>query len=573
MLATCELEQFYLDNRKYFEYTLFIIRKKGYTKRNITKKNGNTRELNIPLPHVKNIQSKINKILNALYSPPKPVHGFILKNNIETKSIISNAKQHINKTIVINLDIENFFGSFNFGRVRGVLLSNPMNLKEKIATRYAQLLTYENKLPQGAPTSPVMTNIICKRLDHQLIKIAKKYRMTYSRYADDLTFSSHRNDLDGKTIISDINIVVNDNGFKLNEEKTRIQMYYQSQIVTGIKVNKKLNLNRKYIRQIRSMLYSWFTVGLAKASEIHFEKFNKQPNKYKKSKEENFTNILLGKINFIAQVKGSDDVNYIKFIHSYHLLKDKFILNTKQKEFEEFDIGNIPSKKQSLIVAHQIFNSILIFTEGETDISYIKSALKYFQDKNEFTDMNLRFVNLRGWVNVKHMYNIFYGQLRQGADSHFISIKKCIFKYLNNDLKCCFVLDSDDKAIIGYFKKQKITDMKNSFLLDYENKGYIEKLIDSTIIVDVINKNNLSIEPSKANDKTKKKLNQYLKEEEDSEIHSIDSYIVYKKKIITKVNLAKQISNMNNIDYNKFKDLFLFLETSNTAIITPLSEC
>ena len=561
MFKELSLEQLYLQNKKSFEYALFLIRTKGYNKVLISKKNGKLRELNIPQVFVKNMQSKINTLLNILYTPPKPVHGFIQKQNNDTRNIISNASKHIKKYIVINIDIENFFDTINFGRVRGLFISKPFELPEYIATRYAQLITYENKLPQGSPTSPIISNIICKKLDHNLIYIAKQYSLTYTRYADDITFSSYKKNIDTNLFLKEVDKIILNNGFHINPLKTRIQLSRHSQIVTGLKVNQKVNVNRKYIRQIRSMLYSWFKIGLTESSKLHFEKYNKQSKKYSSSKEESFKNILLGKINFLGQVKGNNDVNYIKFRHSYYLLSDNFILTHKQDEFEEFDINNV-HKKEVLTVFNQIFNSILIFTEGETDITYIKNALIYFQKKEEFKDLNIRFVNLRGWVNVKNIHRVLYDKFKEGKDLLLINTRECILPYLTKELKFCFVLDADDDGIIKYFKHQQ---NNNYFLLDEKNKGYIEKLIDKELIIKIIHKSGFSIIPSKSGDKTKSKLEKHLKSNVSIDnIFSIDNYIIYKDKLIKKTDLAKIISEDNTVKYDNFKSLFIFLKNMKT---------
>src|SRR5699024_7070708 len=108
---------------------------------------------------------------------------------IPGKSIITNARIHRNKRLVVNIDLKDFFPSFHFGRVRGFFEKNKyFLLSREVSTIIAQLTCYKGSLPQGAPTSPIITNLICQILDYKLLKIAKKYKTDYSRYADDLTF-------------------------------------------------------------------------------------------------------------------------------------------------------------------------------------------------------------------------------------------------------------------------------------------------------------------------------------------------------------------------------------------------
>lgn len=550
-----KLEEFYLLHTKNFEFALWNIRKDGYTQKNITKKNGGTRKLSIPPSFTKTMQRKVNELLQEQYIPPKPVHGFIKSENDYSKNIITNASQHIKKSIVINVDIEGFFDSINFGRVRGLFLSEPFNLDEKIATRLAQLTVHDNKLPQGAPTSPIISNFICKKMDHYFIKFAKQFSLSYSRYADDITFSSYKMNLNTENIIIEIEKIITENGFNINPLKTRIQTSNHSQIVTGLKVNQKVNLTRKYIKQIRSMLYSWYRDGLEGASKTHFEKYNKQPDKYLSEKGKSFKNILIGKINFLGQVKGKDDLLYIKYRHTYFLLSDKFMLNKKTDEFEELDINNLKIHKV-LSMFTQIYNSTLIFTEGETDIIYIKTALKFFQSKNKYLNLELRFCNLRGWVNVKNIHKVFYSN--NDIDLALVNRRKCISPYIKENFKFCCILDADDKGILGYFNNQK---NKNFYLIDEKNKGYIEKLIDKSVIINIIDEHGIEIRPEKAEKSTKDKLIKYLTEDKDKDdIFSIDNFIAYNVKLIKKTELAMLISKIDSIDFNRFEDIFKFLE-------------
>lgn len=134
---------------------------------------------------------------------------FQFENNIKSnishaftkdKSIITNAEIHKNKRFVLNIDLEDFFKSFHFGRVQGYFEKNKNFLFPKnIATVLAQLTCYNGSLPQGAPSSPIITNLICNILDMKLLKIAKKYKLDYSRYADDLTFSTNNKNFEEKS--------------------------------------------------------------------------------------------------------------------------------------------------------------------------------------------------------------------------------------------------------------------------------------------------------------------------------------------------------------------------------------
>jgi len=161
---------------------------KRYTTFEIKKKSGATRTIRAPISALKILQRKLAYVLSLVYEPKSGTHGFT-----RSRSIVSNAQPHVKAKFVLNIDLKDFFPSINFGRVRGMLMAVPYKLHPTAATVLAQLCCVENSLPQGAPTSPVISNMICARLDSQLRSLARKYHCTFTRYADDITFSTSLN--------------------------------------------------------------------------------------------------------------------------------------------------------------------------------------------------------------------------------------------------------------------------------------------------------------------------------------------------------------------------------------------
>jgi RNA-directed DNA polymerase len=187
------------------------------------------------------------------------VHGFARHRSIRT-----NAKRHIGCKFLLNFDLQDFFPSINFGRVKGLFSSKPYALPEPVSLALAQICCYLRTLPAGAPTSPVVANMICARMDARLKELARKQGCTFTRYADDISFSYKRRklppaiadfDLETKQwhIGDELNKIVVDNGFKINPAKTRIRTAGKRLEVTGVTINQKLNVSRKLIRQVRSM--------------------------------------------------------------------------------------------------------------------------------------------------------------------------------------------------------------------------------------------------------------------------------------------------------------------------------
>lgn len=311
--------------------------KKQYRKFEISKKNGKKRTILAPVSSIKILQRKLNHILQIIYKPNVSAHGFILKRNI-----LSNAKIHVRRRVVLNLDLKDFFPSINFGRVRGLFLSNPFSFNPEIATILAQLCCYEGTLPQGAPSSPVISNMLCVRLDRELRFLAKKTGCLYTRYADDITFSTDRSsfhsDIATNTFISEgvfelslgskLIDIIETNGFNINNQKVHISAKGKRKQVTGIVVNEKLNVSRLYVRKIRSMLYAWKTFGPEKALGTY-----SLGNRLFKDKI-SYKAIVKGKIDYLGQVRGKRDYIYNKFYNWFNELA-KTGYPKRPKNFDE----------------------------------------------------------------------------------------------------------------------------------------------------------------------------------------------------------------------------------------------
>ncbi len=215
----------------------------------IPKKSGGQRSISSPPDKLKYVQELIykNVLSKALLHPC--CHGFI-----SGRSIITNAEYHTNKDVVVNVDIKDFFPSISASRVYGVFQSLGFNKHEaRLLTRIA---TRNNCLPQGAPTSPIIANITCKRLDSRLSGLVKKMDGKYSRYADDLTFSGDEKIL---KVIPRIYKIIGAEGFLVAIEKTRVTRKGNRQEVTGLTVNKKISIQRKRRKNLRAIIHHFKT--------------------------------------------------------------------------------------------------------------------------------------------------------------------------------------------------------------------------------------------------------------------------------------------------------------------------
>ena len=274
----------------------------------------------------------------------------------------------------MNLDLQDFFPSINFGRVRGLLMANPYQCTEEVATVLAQICCYDNQLPQGSPSSPIISNMICAKLDSQLQSLAKKYQCIYTRYADDITFSTSKFKFPRRLVYfstqseelvlgHELEKVIEENGFSVNKSKIRLQSKYGHQEVTGITVNEKLNVNRKYIRRIRAILHAWEKYGLEKTQIEFWAKYD-QKHRLPKHKT-SFETIVKNKIEFVGLVRGQHDKIYLNFL--------KWLAKLNPELVDDSKINNLlreKSKKEHedpLMIAN-------IWTEGKTDIKHLQFA-------------------------------------------------------------------------------------------------------------------------------------------------------------------------------------------------------
>lgn len=277
------------------------------------------------------------------------VHGF--RNG---KSIKTNAISHIRARTVLAVDIEQFFDQITFGRVFGLFRASPFSLPRPVAHAVAAICTRNGVLAQGAPTSPIISNFICRGLDRELFVLAKKSRVTYTRYADDIVFSTRAKSLPSNICLDNagVNIesvpnirkIVARQGFALNENKIRLMRKSDRQSVTGITINEFPNVRRSYVRRIRGMIKAIekFGVPSASSSVISDEwKCNRQFSEgfsEPQSSEEFLVSRLRGMIEFLKFVKGENDPVYKSIANRFNKLgvsKPLFVPHGVHTKLEE----------------------------------------------------------------------------------------------------------------------------------------------------------------------------------------------------------------------------------------------
>ena len=274
-----------------------------------------------PSDEIKKIQRSILKIFSRHIAFTDEVHGYVKK-----RSIITNALAHLGATLVINLDIKNFFHSIQSQRVYETLIDKPFSMSNTSASLISNIATFSidsnlsvRILPLGSPLSSFLTNIICHRLDKELIEIVQKYNLKYTRYADDMTFSNSSNAISIETL-EKIKGVIKSNNFEINEEKTRIHKKPSRLEVTGIIINEKLNVKRRYLKVLRAVLHNWEQNGIEKAMSKYYVCAMKNNRNYD---QDNFLKMLKGKIEFMGMVRGKEDKYYEKYLNRLDELKSK----------------------------------------------------------------------------------------------------------------------------------------------------------------------------------------------------------------------------------------------------------
>ena len=261
---------------------------KHYRKTKLPKKGGGFRNLSVPDEVLKSIQKRIAEVL--LIHMPASRYAKAYRFGSST---LRNAKHHIGKQVVLKLDILHFFDSIRYSTVKDKAF--PENIfAEPLRILLTMLCYYKDALPQGAPSSPAITNIILYEFDEQIGQWCWERGIAYTRYCDDMTFSG---DFDPAEVIRFIRLELKKMGFLLNEQKTKIQRPGRQQTVTGIVVNERLSIPADYRRKLRQELYFCRKFGIRE----HLQKIGLE------ILEDTYRMQLLGKVNYVLQVHPDDE--------------------------------------------------------------------------------------------------------------------------------------------------------------------------------------------------------------------------------------------------------------------------
>lgn len=386
-------------------YVLYVMGKKDDVVRydifDIKKKNGGVRKIKAPASQLKELQKRLSDLLYVCLQEINKKIGTDKEANKQKKarqsvsfayqpnqSHFDNAKVHRRKRYVFNIDLKDFFDSINFGRVRGYFINNDyFKLDPNIATIIAQIGCDENALPQGSPSSPIISHFIASILDYRLSKLAKQAKCHYSRYCDDITFSTNQKEFpkliaeleNGIWRASDELIdVIEHAGFKINDEKVRMSYQPNRQSVTGLVVNKRVNTYRKYRDTVRALVHTLVTKG----DFVFCGEFAKD-----KRTEENKFDCLQGMLCYIRHIDRQSMDNYT----------DKPNRNNKQNKHKHHkELKNFKVFRDFVLYRYFFANDkVVVFGEGKTDALHLKYYLKHRENNQQGTTKTLN--NLAEW--------------------------------------------------------------------------------------------------------------------------------------------------------------------------------
>lgn len=355
----------------------FILYKKHpaqkYAHFSIPKRSGGVRTISTPYPALMLLQSRLSDLLQnciAEINKTRKIESALSHGFRRKYSIITNASMHRRRRYVFNVDLENFFGVINFGRVRGFFIKNRhFELAPRVATILAQIACHNNALPQGSPCSPVLSNLIGHVLDIRLAALAHRVGCSYSRYADDLTFSTSKlifplevaQRVEGTEhqwrAGDDLESIILRSGFVINAGKTRMQYAGSRQDVTGLIVNSRVNTRAEYRRRARAMVHR-----LLKTGKFHVKRTGRdQDGSIAVTEVDGSLHQLNGMLSFVDSVdcysKGKS-LGSMSDIESSGKVYRRFLF------YKNFYAAAAP----------------VIVCEGKTDNIYIRSAIRRLVD-------------------------------------------------------------------------------------------------------------------------------------------------------------------------------------------------
>ncbi len=252
----------------------------------LPKKNGGTRQLHVPITPLKVSQRIIlEEIVSRL-----PISSYATA-YVKGTRLIDNASPHCSHRYLLKLDITDFFGSIRFDQIYSAAF-NTTRFPKQIGVMLTALCCHEDILPQGAPTSPALSNVVMRRFDDHIGEWCKQRGITYTRYCDDMTFSADRPLF---AVYEKVRGMLNDMGLSLNEKKTHFVTRASRQSVTGLTVNEKVSVSSEYKRDLRQQVHYALRFGFADALSKRNDHAFQSADRYARH--------LIGRVRYVLQIE------------------------------------------------------------------------------------------------------------------------------------------------------------------------------------------------------------------------------------------------------------------------------
>ncbi|MEM6380471.1 MAG: reverse transcriptase family protein [Bacteroidota bacterium] len=287
-----------------------LVDKPSYKTFRVPKKGGGERIIEAPGHELKQVLGRLNRYLQSVYYFEKSAaaYGFILgvRNDDDRRNVLTNARKHLNKSYLLNVDLKDFFHAVTREQVLEIFLGKPFSFKREIPDLLADLCTYDGRLPMGTPTSPVLSNFACQKLDEELVGYSKDLLWVYTRYADDMSFSSNRyiNEEQQVTLIN----LIKGFGFKVNQRKLKLYGPDEPKVVTGLLVTDKVSLAEDYIPTLKQDIEQLNQT--MRIQNEHGQLSTKWVEQHKKQ--------ILGRLNFAGFVLKRNHPDYLDLKQAFY---------------------------------------------------------------------------------------------------------------------------------------------------------------------------------------------------------------------------------------------------------------
>lgn len=297
-----------------------LAKKPPYKSFTIPKKDGGERVIEAPGPELKRVLGYLNRYLQSAYFFEKSssAYGFIagVKNDDDRRNVVTNARKHLGKKYLLNIDLTDFFHAVTKEKVAHIFAANPFHFKRDLHELLTDLTTYQGRLPMGTPTSPVLSNFACRDLDDQLQQFSADLKWVYTRYADDMSFSSNSPIEAGA--IDALRAIIRKEGFEINERKKKLFGPEEPKIVTGLLLADQVTLAPEFLPRLEEeirQLQALFTAQ-NEAGELSTRWVETQKRQ------------VMGRINFAGFVLKRQDQRYIDVKNAFYVA-----VNPPQEQF------------------------------------------------------------------------------------------------------------------------------------------------------------------------------------------------------------------------------------------------